>query len=212
MARILLANVVEALEAKAGQLPGLDAHVSMAPRPRFGWKPGFTPDSARIAAGLILLFPVDGDATLLLTKRSASMPQHSGQVSLPGGAVDPDETIEEAALREAYEEVALDPSVVRIVGRLTPIHIAVSGFVLHPVVGATAVRPVLRVASTEVDRLIEVPLSDLTDPARHRSTTRIRDGVEIAMPFFDVGGEQVWGATAMVLAELVALLGVEIEI
>ena len=210
MARILLADVVETLEARAGQLPGLDAHVRMAPRPRFGWKPGFTPDGARLAAGLILLFPVDGEATLLLTKRSASMPQHSGQVSLPGGAVDPDETIEDAALREAREEVALDPSVVRIVGRLTPIHIAVSGFVLHPVVGASAERPDLRVASTEVDRLIEVPVSDLTDPARHRCTTRIRDGVEIEMPFFDVGGEQVWGATAMVLAELVALLGLRL--
>jgi 8-oxo-dGTP pyrophosphatase MutT (NUDIX family) len=205
---MLLADVVETLEAKAGHLPGLDAHLSMAPRPRFGWKPGFAPDSARLAAGLILLFPLDGDATVLLTKRSAGMPQHSGQVSLPGGAVDPDETIEAAALREAYEEVALDPSAVRVVGRLTPVHIAVSGFVLHPVVGTMAGRPAVHVASTEVDRLIEVPVADLVNPARHRRTTRIRDGIEIQMPFFDVGGEQVWGATAMVLAELVALLGV----
>jgi 8-oxo-dGTP pyrophosphatase MutT (NUDIX family) len=205
---MLLADVIETLEAKAGQLPGLDAHVSMAPRPRFGWKPGFTPGSARLAAGLVLLFPLDGEATILLTKRSAIMPQHSGQVSLPGGAVDPDETIEEAALREANEEVALDPSVVRLVGRLTPVHIAVSGFVLHPVVGTTAGRPAVRVASAEVDRLIEVSLADLANPANHRRTTRIRDGIEIEMPFFDVGGEQVWGATAMVLAELVAMLGV----
>jgi 8-oxo-dGTP pyrophosphatase MutT (NUDIX family) len=208
VARLLVADIVEQLEAKAGQLPGLDAQISMAPRPRFGWRPGFTPESARLAAGLILLFPLDGEAAVLLTKRSAIMPQHSGQVSLPGGAVDPDETIEAAALREAYEEVALDPSAVRVVGRLTPVHIAVSGFVLHPVVGTTIGRPLVRVASPEVDRIIEVPIADLTDPARHRRTTRIRDGVEIEMPFFDVGGEQVWGATAMVLAELVALLGV----
>jgi 8-oxo-dGTP pyrophosphatase MutT (NUDIX family) len=205
---MLLADVVETLEAKADQLPGLEAQITMAPRPRFGWKPGFTPDGARPAAGLILLFSLDGEATILLTKRSASMPQHGGQVSLPGGAVDPAETIEAAALREAYEEVALDPSTVRIVTRLTPIHIAVSGFVLHPVVGTTAGRPEVRVASEEVDRLIEVPLADLANPARHRRTTRIRDGMEIEMPFFDVGGEQVWGATAMVLAELVAMLGV----
>jgi 8-oxo-dGTP pyrophosphatase MutT (NUDIX family) len=204
---MLLADVVEILEAKAGHLPGLDAHLSMAPRPRFGWKPGFAPGSARLAAGLILLFPLDGEATLLLTKRSATMPQHSGQVSLPGGAVDPDETIEAAALREAHEEVALDPTLVRVVGRLTPVHIAVSGFVLHPVVGVTPGRPAVRIASAEVDRLIEVPLADLANPARRRRTTRIRDGIEVEMPYFDVGGEQVWGATAMVLAELVALLG-----
>jgi len=209
---MLLADVVEILEARAGQLPGLDAHVTMAPRPHFGWKPGVTPESARPAAGLLLLFPVDGEVTILLTKRSASMPQHSGQVSLPGGAVDPDETIEAAALREAYEEVALDPSAVELVGRLTPIHIAVSGFVLHPVVGTSGSRPALRVASMEVDRLIEIRLVDLLDPARHRRTTRMRDGIEIEAPFFDIGGEQVWGATAMVLAELVALLGVKIEI
>ncbi|MEI6667750.1 MAG: CoA pyrophosphatase [Acidobacteriota bacterium] len=203
-----LADVVKALETRAGDLPGRDAHVRMAPEPRFAWKPGVTPDSARPAAGLILLFPLDGEAAVLLTKRSESMPQHGGQISLPGGAVDPNETIEAAALREAFEEVGLDPADVRLVGRLTPLHISVSGFVLHPVIGVCDPRPHVRVASPEVDRIIEVRLSEFADPARHRRTTRVRDGVEIRIPFFDVGGEQVWGATAMVLAELIALLHV----
>jgi 8-oxo-dGTP pyrophosphatase MutT (NUDIX family) len=207
VARILVSDVVAALEARAGQLPGAEAHLRMAPAPRFGWRPGYTPETARQAAGLIVVFPLNGEAAVLLTKRSAVLAQHSGQVSLPGGSVDTDETIEDAALREALEEVALDPKTVNVVGRLTPLHIAVSGFVLHPVVATSESRPVVSIASGEVDRIIEVSLAELADPARRRQTTRTRDGIEIDIPFFDVGGEQVWGATAMVLAELVMLIG-----
>ena len=79
----------------------------MALQPRGGWRPGFAPDQARPAAALLLLFPVDGCAVVLLTKRAPDPPHHAGQVSLPGGAVNPGESIEEAALREAEEEVGL---------------------------------------------------------------------------------------------------------
>ena len=200
-------QVVETIAARAGQLPGPDAQVRMAPIPRQGWRPGIGPSEARSAAGLLLVFPDQGEAILLLTKRSSTLPQHRGQVSLPGGAVDPGETLEAAALREAHEEVGLDPSTVTIVGRLTPIHIPVSGFLLHPIIGTTAGRPGVRIASGEVDRITDVPVAELADPARRHRTTRVRDGIEFDMPFFDVGGEQVWGATAMVLAEFVAMLG-----
>jgi 8-oxo-dGTP pyrophosphatase MutT (NUDIX family) len=203
-----LREVLERLGSRIGPLPGLEAQVRMAPMPRHGWKPGFEPGDARPAAGLILLYPVNDEATVLLTKRSAALPQHSGQVSLPGGAVDPGESIETAALREAFEEVGLNPAAVRVLGLLTPLPIPVSGFVLHPVIGTTEARPPIYPASAEVDRLIEIPLAHLVDPGRHRRTMRTRDGIEFDMPFFDVGGEQVWGATAMVLAEFVALLGV----
>jgi len=203
-----LSGVLARIESRGSVLPGVEAQSRMAPVPRHGWPPGVDAVDARLAAGLLLVFPVAGEATLLLTKRSDALAKHSGQVSLPGGAVDEDETIEEAALREAFEEVALDRASVRLLGRLTPVPIAVSGFVLHPVMGTTAERPPVRPASNEVDRIIEVPLAELADPLRHRRTTRARDGFEFEMPYFDVGGEQVWGATAMVLAEFIALLGV----
>jgi 8-oxo-dGTP pyrophosphatase MutT (NUDIX family) len=204
-------QLVSAVTEGLARLPGVEAQLRMAPQPRGGWKPGFAPDQARPAAALLLLFPTNGGAAVLLTKRSSALPHHGGQVSLPGGAVDPGETIEGAALREAAEEVGLARTAVRVIGRLTPLHIPVSGFVLHTVVGYTSARPETAAEAGEVDRIIEVPVAHLLDPARHRRTVRVRDGIEFDMPYFDIDGEQVWGATAMVLAEFAAVLGAQVE-
>jgi 8-oxo-dGTP pyrophosphatase MutT (NUDIX family) len=203
--------LVAAVAAGLARLPGVEAQLRMAPQPRGGWKPGFAPDQARPAAALLLLFPVEGRAVILLTKRSPHLPAHAGQVSLPGGAVDPGESIEDAALREAEEEVGLARSAVGLVGRLTPLHIPVSGFVLHPVVGVAASRPPMRPEPGEVDRIIEAPVAHVLDPARHHRVQRAIGAYEFEMPYFDLDGEQVWGATAMVLAEFAAVLGVEVR-
>ena len=113
----IVAAVIDGLAS----LPGVEAQLRMAPQPRGGWKPGFAPDAARIAAALLLLFPASGRAAVLLTKRASALPNHAGQVSLPGGAVNPGESIEGAALREAEEEVGLVRADVRVIGRLTPL-------------------------------------------------------------------------------------------
>jgi len=204
-------DVVAAVADGLLRLPGVDAQLRMAPVPRGGWKPGFAPDQARPAAALLLLFPVDGQPVLLLTRRSSALPNHAGQVSLPGGAVDAGETMEEAALREAEEEVGLDRAGVRVIGRLTPLHIPVSGFVLHPVVGVAIDRPAMRPEPGEVERIIEARVADLVDASRHRRVSRRIGAYEFEMPYFDLDGEQVWGATAMVLAEFAAVLGVEVS-
>jgi 8-oxo-dGTP pyrophosphatase MutT (NUDIX family) len=204
-------QLVSAVTEGLARLPGVEAQLRMAPQPRGGWKPGFAPDQAKPAAALLLLFPVGDGAVVLLTKRSPDLPTHASQVSLPGGAVDPGETIEETALREAAEEVGLARGDVRVIGRLTPLHIPVSGFELHTVVGVAPSRPVMRPEPGEVERIIEAPVGNLLDPARHFRVSRIRDGDEFEMPYFDLGGEQVWGATAMVLAEFAAVLGVKVE-
>jgi len=197
-------------EALKGPLPGLDAQLRMAPSPRLGWDPLKFPEGARDGAALLLVYPHDDTLHVALTVRGSGLRNHTGQVSLPGGGVDAGETFEQAALREATEEIGVDPTAVELLGRLTPLHIPVSGFLLHPIVGFTSMRPAFQRAEWEVARIIEAPVSVLSDPAVikreiHTRTVKGRS-VDVDVPYFDIDGEKVWGATAMVLAEFCAIL------
>jgi len=214
-------------------LPGPDAQARLAPIPRREWPAGFNPARVRNAAGLLLVFPKEktaehakiadqndslrtprsqrffpdrDSAHIILTVRADAL-RHGGQVSLPGGVVDPGETFEQAALREAREEIALSLDEVRVLGALTPLDIPVSGFRLHPIVAVNPTRPALTASDREVARILEVSLDELLDPQHFSTTERERDGVIFAVPAFRLHGVEIWGATAMVLAEFLALLG-----
>lgn len=182
----------------------------MAPSPRLGWDPLKIPEGTRAGAALVLIYPHEDAFFLPLTVRGSGLRNHTGQVSLPGGRVDAGETIEAAALREAEEEIGVGRGVVQVLGRLTPLHIPVSNYVLHPVVGFVDARPVFNRAEWEVARIIEPSLEQLRDPATVKREFRTRttggEGVQIDVPFFDIEQEKVWGATAMVLAEFCAIL------
>jgi 8-oxo-dGTP pyrophosphatase MutT (NUDIX family) len=191
----------------AGTLPGPDAQVRFAPVPATrGWRAGEFPEDARLAAALLCLYPYDLGVAIPLTVRATTLARHAGQVSLPGGATDPGESLVEAALREASEEIGIDPASVRVLGELTPIHVLVSGFTLHPIVGVTDVRPDFQPAAGEVDEIVEVRLEDLRDASRVRTGTRDREGLTIEYSYLDLCGHQVWGATAMILGEFIHLL------
>jgi len=179
----------------------------MAPDPRL-W-----PDEGaalRPAAALLLIYPERDEWYVPLTVRAAGLRHHTSQVSLPGGRLDrPDESPEQAALREAEEEIGIPPDDVDVLGRLTPVPIAVSAHLLHPVVGVARRRPAFSVAAHEVAQLIELPVATLMEPAAVRSEQRMRPlppHVMQTVPYFDVAGVRIWGATAMILAEFLALL------
>jgi 8-oxo-dGTP pyrophosphatase MutT (NUDIX family) len=193
--------------AFAKPLPGAGAQAFMAPEPRRDWPKGFNQGQIRSAAGLLLLFPIDGNAHIVLTVRSDALGRHGGQVSLPGGVAEPGETFEDAALREAYEEVALSTVEVTVLGALTPIDIPVSGFRLHPIVASMTTKPTLVPSDGEVAQILEVSLDQLFEPACRIRTSRERDGREIVVPAFQIGGAEIWGATAMVLSEFLVLIG-----
>jgi 8-oxo-dGTP pyrophosphatase MutT (NUDIX family) len=192
-------------------LPGLEAQLRMAPNPRHGWDPLTFPDGASAAAALLLVYPHDDTVHFALTVRGSGLRNHTGQVSLPGGRVDAGESYEDTALREAEEEIGVDSRTVELLGRLSPLHIPVSGYILHPVVGFATMRPAFQRAEWEVARIIEAPVSVLGDGriVKREIRTRTVNGqvIDVDVPFYDIDGEKVWGATAMVLAEFGAMLG-----
>ena len=170
------------------------------------------PDAARTdrtlreAAVLVPVIAHAEGATVLLTRRADALTSHSGQIAFPGGRLDPGETAADAALREAMEEVALDPACVDVLGFAEPYE-TVTGFLVTPVVGWIASAPSLRASPGEVAELFETPWDFLMDLANHRRDSyRPVDGTERhfwAMPWQD---RYIWGATAGIIRGLHARL------
>jgi 8-oxo-dGTP pyrophosphatase MutT (NUDIX family) len=202
---------IEALEQflrarLAEPLPGADAQRRFAPVPLLpGWSPDLQPAAARRAAALLLFYPSALGPTLPLTVRHTSLPHHAGQISLPGGALDPGESLEAAATREAQEEIGIRPDRLRLLGALSPLWIPVSNFIVTPCVAVTDDRPEFRLHPGEVSALVEAPLSHLRDPVHIRWAQRQRLEQLVDYPFIEIEHHQVWGATAMILSEFLCL-------
>jgi 8-oxo-dGTP pyrophosphatase MutT (NUDIX family) len=183
-------------------LPGAAAQWKFAPTPPLkGWRPDDRPATARQAAALILLYPGEHGASFLLTMRRHDLPHHPGQISFPGGGLDPGEDPTDGALREAHEEVGLDPRHVRVLGTLSTLWVIVSNFVVHPVIGIADDRPEFRAEPREVEALIEAPVHRLGEPETAGVEERLRAGISVKFPYFEFAGHHVWGATAMMLGE-----------
>lgn len=168
------------------------------------------PDSGvvpREAAALLLFYPHEDELWLPLTVRSAWLPQHRGEVSLPGGATDPEDDGPVAtALRETFEELGVQSSSIDVWGTLTPIYIPPSNFRLTPVVGFTVYPPELVPNPGEITDVFCVPLTILLDSATIVEEEWVLRGDRLRVPFFALQGYKVWGATALVLSELLARL------
>jgi 8-oxo-dGTP pyrophosphatase MutT (NUDIX family) len=158
------------------------------------------------AAILVALDERDGELFALFTRRRDDLRQHAGQISFPGGRLDPaDEDLVATALREATEEVGLPPHAVTLLGALEPLSIPVSGFALYPFVG-DIVRPAAWIAAPgEVEEILELSLRELS--TTHAPRTVLRGEHEIVTPTYTAGEHIIWGATARVLSDLLARIG-----
>jgi len=188
-------------------LPGLSVQLEMAPIPRPGTVayPDNPPDSVP-AAVLILVYPKEGAPHLVFIRRPGHSLHHKDQIAFPGGRIEGAESPVQAALREAEEEVGVRPSLIRVAGSLTPLYIPPSRYCVSPVVGLAADTPAFVSFPEEVAEILEVPLSHLLDPAAVRRETWRLDRGEVSVPFYAFGRHKIWGATAMILSEFLAVL------
>jgi 8-oxo-dGTP pyrophosphatase MutT (NUDIX family) len=164
--------------------------------------------AARPASTLLAIYPdAEGRLVIPLTVRRPDLRAHAGEVSLPGGALDPsDGSREAAALREAWEEIGLDPSSVRVLGTLDDVWIPVSNFELRPFVGAVALRPTLVPHDAEVAAIVELPLAALFDPDVVGTEEFSGRNFTVRAGAYRHGGVRVWGATALTLGMLAHVL------
>lgn len=165
-------------------------------------------EGAKLSSVLILLYFHDGKVHLPLTKRHDYDGTHSGQISLPGGKhEDGDESREYTALRETREEIGVDSKDITLLGTLSEIYIPPSNFKVLPVLGFIEKKPNFVREEFEVKEIIEVELSDFTNKTNHKAKDiKVRDMTLKNTPYFDIQGHVVWGATAMILSELVYIL------
>jgi len=189
-------------------LPGIPAQLRMVPEPRPGHKAYFEVEDTCLKAGvLVLLYVKAGRLRVLLTRRTERVLHHRGQISLPGGEQHRGESLEATALRETAEELGPDLGAVRVLGRLTPLYIPPSNYCIYPTVAYIAGTPEFRPQPEEVAEVIEVPVDHLSDPANFRRETWRLGGRDVEVPFYAFEAHRIWGATAMVLAEFLALVG-----
>lgn len=202
-----MAGADEIRERLKGPKPGWASQLKMAPVPRPGQKPYQEAEGSCLRAGvLVLLYPRRGRLHLVLTRRTPGVAHHQAQISFPGGQTDEGESGVDAALREVEEELGVDPKSIEVAGELTPLYVPPSNYCIYPVVAAAPRRPRFRPSPREVAEVIEIPLEHLLDPKNVSKEARRIRGFDVTVPYYSYRGDKIWGATAMVLAELLDLI------
>lgn len=205
----LFDTFTEKLRQELEDLPGWQAQYKMSPQ--FRMKPDDSAPylkDARLGGVLIAFYPHNNDIYTVLIKRPVYKGVHSGQVAFPGGKREEGDTdIIATALREAEEEVSINRTQVEVLSTLTELYIPPSNFLVTPVIGITEQRPNFIPQEREVAGILEVPVKQLLDEKiKGIKEVTPREGVTFNTPYFDVDGHTVWGATAMMISELNAVL------
>ncbi len=192
-------------------LPGVPAHLAMAHAVR-KVDPSLNAKPSREAGVLMVLFEKSpGGFHIVFIRRGSSHEQdkHAGQIGFPGGKNEPeDKDMMFTAMREAEEEVGLDLSQVDILGALTPLYITVSKYLVHPFVAYSWTEPQLTRQESEIEEILELPLSEFRSPVAIQETKiLLSTGITLNhVPCFQVNGHIIWGATAMIMNELLEVM------
>ncbi len=172
-------------------------------------RPPELPGTGRVAAVMMLIYrePANGESILVLTKRHAKLSKHASQISFPGGRQDRGESLLQTAIRETNEEIGVATSNIEVLGQLNPVYIPPTDFLVTPFVGWHTGQPVFVRSQHEVEQIIKTPLSYLIEP----TTLVVGDvvhsnGQSRIVPFYRVDHHKVWGATAIMLGELIERL------
>lgn len=191
-------------KALAGSLPGALSHVKMLPANRRLSACEDELCQVKHSSVLLLLYIDKGDLTALLIKRPAHMKFHAGQIALPGGRIEENETAVETALRETEEEVGINPSDIEILGKLSELYVQVSFFQIHPFVGWLKRPDNLKINKNEVEKIIAFPLKNMNGKLEE-TVLNTQSGL-LKVPCIQYNDEIIWGATSMILMEFYDLL------
>ncbi len=190
-------------------LPGESAHLRMAPpHRRNAVIPAVGSTSVRVAAVLALIVPdANRDAAIVIIERTGGSSVHASQYSFPGGKKEQDEDLYHTALRETQEEIGVSKGDITIVGELTRLYIPPSNFLVYPFLGIMHQRPVYNISENEVQQVYEIPLGDLLhESAVKQGVFGSSAGYQVQAPFYEWGNVHIWGATAMMISEIIELI------
>ena len=197
-------NIPELIQSLSQSLPGQTAQFLMAPSFRNNFPDKANPTQAGV---MLLLYPNPVELNLVVIKRAEYPGAHSGQISFPGGKYElSDFSIISTALRETEEEIGIHASKVKVLGELTSLYIPASEFEVLPVVGFLADKPRFNIDHNEVQYVIEVSVDFLLNPAIKAIKPFANDRYQGHIPYFNIEGNEVWGATAMILNEFLEIV------
>ena len=200
MIPLLINNIKKTMQKN---LPGKTAHNEMMVKPKNKLEKKISPIPSAV---LILLYPENEEWRFFLTKRSKNVKNHKNQISLPGGTVEKNESLKDAAIRETHEEIGIEPNSINIIGAMTSFYIPVSGFKISPFIGWIKHKPKLTIQNTEVSKVYSPSITSLMKKESKKEKQTVILGNEIKIPFFELEGEMVWGATSMIISEFKYIL------
>ena len=161
----------------------------------------FSINNSTPAAVLILLYLEDNEIYFFLTKRTDELENHKGQISLPGGTQEGNEKLIDTALRETQEEIGINKTSISIIGKITPLFVPVTGFMIYPFIGYSLNKLNPKPDPVEVATIFSVNISDLLNKENRTTEQRNIRGYDVQVPYFKLNDYQVWGATSMILSE-----------